>query len=217
VKLLILLFFTIACSHVKKTNYPPQWWQEVPKDQLHWWEVSPASVSKDQVVLSKRNQLGLLSNFAHTPFQFKGKRYQSMEGFWQAMKYPELIKDPRSYSNKWSYQRGEVESMVGFTAKKAGDEASQIMRELKIDWVSFEKVKMPYRTSIKGPHYQLIRKAMEAKLHQNMAVKKVLLATGKLTLVADHHTKTTDPPAWKYYQIWMEIRESLQSKGKYLK
>ena len=28
----------------------------------------------------------------------------------------------------------------------------------------------------------------------------------------DHITKPTDPPAWKYYQIWMELREKIQNE-----
>jgi len=38
------------------------------------------------------NELGLLSNFAPTPFVFHGQRYASVEGFWQMMKYPEGAK-----------------------------------------------------------------------------------------------------------------------------
>ena len=41
------------------------------------------------MILSKRNELGILSNFAATPFTLYGKRYASVEGFWQMMLYPE--------------------------------------------------------------------------------------------------------------------------------
>jgi predicted NAD-dependent protein-ADP-ribosyltransferase YbiA (DUF1768 family) len=50
---------------------------------------------------------------------------------------------------------------------------------------------------------------MMEKLKQNPKVKNILLSTGDLKLIADHHTKSSDPPAWKYYQIWMEIRSKL--------
>ena len=41
------------------------------------------------MILSKRQKdLGLLSNFAATPFEFHGKKFASLEGFWQAMKFP---------------------------------------------------------------------------------------------------------------------------------
>lgn len=43
------------------------------------------------MILSKRNELGLLSNFAATPFTFKGKHYASLEGFWQMMEHYRLI------------------------------------------------------------------------------------------------------------------------------
>jgi hypothetical protein len=48
------------------------------------------------VILSKRNELGILSNFAPTPFTLHGKRYASVEGFWQMMLYPENSNDPRA-------------------------------------------------------------------------------------------------------------------------
>ena len=60
------------------------------------WEILPQEAKPGEVILSKRNELGLLSNFAATPFEFRGKRYASLEGFWQMMKYPEGPDDPRA-------------------------------------------------------------------------------------------------------------------------
>jgi hypothetical protein len=53
------------------------------------WEVLPQEAGPGEVILSKRHELGLLSNFAPTPFTFRGRRYASLEGFWQMMLYPE--------------------------------------------------------------------------------------------------------------------------------
>ena len=63
-----------------------------------------------EVILSKRNELGLLSNFAPTPFVFHGKRYASLEGFWQMMLYPEGPGDPRARFSglEWKYTRARV-------------------------------------------------------------------------------------------------------------
>lgn len=52
------------------------------------WEILPQEAAPGEVILSKRHELGLLSNFAATPFVFRGKRYASLEGFWQMMLYP---------------------------------------------------------------------------------------------------------------------------------
>ena len=52
--------------------------------------------------------------------------------------------------------------------------------------------------------------AMRAKLEQNPKVRETLLATGNLTLRPDHMGEPGEPPEWRYYQIWMEIRRELQ-------
>ena len=38
------------------------------------------------------------SNLAHTPFTYDGVRYESVEGLWQSLKYPDddLYRDPRN-------------------------------------------------------------------------------------------------------------------------
>src|SRR6266702_4460357 len=71
------------------TRYPSHWWTPVSKEGAPSWEILPQEAGPGEVILSKRNELGLLSNFAATPFTFHGRRYASLEGFWQMMKYPE--------------------------------------------------------------------------------------------------------------------------------
>ena len=51
---------------------------------------------------------------------------------------------------------------------------------------------------------------MKQKLSQNKSVQEILKSTGQLILLPDHHSrKKMIPPAWKYNEIWMELRESL--------
>ena len=69
--------------------YPAHWWTPVPEDQKAAWEILPQAAKPGEVILSKRNELGILSNFAATPFTFRGRRYAGVEGFWQMMLYPE--------------------------------------------------------------------------------------------------------------------------------
>jgi hypothetical protein len=76
--------------------YPAHWWTPVPENQRASWEILPQAAKPGQVILSKRNELGILSNFAATPFAFQGRRYASVEGFWQMMLYPESSDDPRA-------------------------------------------------------------------------------------------------------------------------
>ena len=178
------------------------------------WEILPQAAGPGEVILSKRNELGLLSNFAPTPFTFHGKRYASVEGFWQMMKYPEGANDPRTNSSSvtWRYTREEVAQMTAFDAKRAGDLAEKNLMQLGITWVSFEGRHMEYRRTKPGEHYQLIVAAMHEKLRQNPEVKKVLLATGDLILRPDHHQEPNAPAAWRYDVIWIQIRAEIRKQ-----
>lgn len=48
--------------------YPPRWWEPVPTEGAPEWEILPQAARPPQVILSKRHELGVLSNFADTPF-----------------------------------------------------------------------------------------------------------------------------------------------------
>lgn len=213
-KLLLLLSLFISCQSAPKSPYPDHWWSEVDKSELAWWEISPhLGIKNKTVILSKRNELGLLSNFAPTPIDFEGKKYKTVEALWQSMKYPEGADDERSVHKVWPHNRSEVEQMDGFAAKEAGDYGSKVMQELDINWVSYKGKKITYRTTKRGEHYKIIRGAMEAKLAQNPKVREVLMKTKGLKLLPDHHVKATNPPAWQYYTIWEEIRAKLSESG----
>jgi peptidoglycan/xylan/chitin deacetylase (PgdA/CDA1 family)/predicted NAD-dependent protein-ADP-ribosyltransferase YbiA (DUF1768 family) len=193
-------------------RFPPHWWTPAPTQGAPAWEILPQAAGVGEVILSKRNELGLLSNFAPTPFTFRGQRYASLEGFWQMTKYPEGDDDPRARfeGNTWKFKRQEVAAMTAFEAKAAGDLGSKNMHRMGIDWVSFEGEHFPYRPAEPGRHYQLIVAAMRAKLEQNPEVERVLLATGDLVLKPDHHQEEHAPAAWRYFDIWMQLRAELQ-------
>src|SRR6188474_2871877 len=103
---LAVVLLLSGCASPKQT-YPAHWWAPVSKEGAPAWEILPQEAGPGEVILSKRNELGLLSNFAATPFTFKGKRYASLEGFWQMMKYPESDEDPRAKfpGFTWAYSR----------------------------------------------------------------------------------------------------------------
>ena len=200
------------CHTALAASYPAHWWTPVPQSQKASWEILPQAAKPGEVILSKRNELGILSNFAATPFTFRGKRYASVEGFWQMMLYPEGPRDPRAQAPGivWAHTRDEVAQLTAFAAKDAGTLAEANMRRLGIDWVTFEGRRMPYRSPQKVEHYRLIVAAMRAKLDQNPQVRRVLLATGNLILRPDHIEEPDPPPEWRYYEIWMEIRAELK-------
>ena len=205
----MLLLLLVICSCAIKTKYPAHWWRPVDEQNAATWEILPQAAGENEVILSKRNELGILSNFAATPFWLNGKRYASVEGFWQMMKYPEGKDDPRQ-DWKLPHTREKVAQMSGFEAKAAGDLAEEWMKKTSIDWVTFEGERMSYCSPTPGEHYRLIKEAMIKKLRYNQEVKRLLLATNDLILKPDHHAETCTAPEWKYFELWMDIRKDLK-------
>lgn len=198
-----------ACATAR---YPAHWWTPVPEAGRPEWEILPQAARRGEVILSKRNELGLLSNFAPTPFTFHGVRYASLEGFWQMMLYPENDADPRAHypGITWFHTRAEVAQMTGFEAKDAGTIAEHNMRAMGIDWVSFEGQRFAYRSRVPGEHYRLIAEATREKVRQNDTVRVLLLASGDLVLRPDHIEEPDAPPEWHYYTLLMELRDELR-------
>ncbi|MBP7415716.1 MAG: NADAR family protein [Pyrinomonadaceae bacterium] len=213
----IAVVFLFGCQpSIPYTNstiekYPVVWFAPINDPNKPDWEILPQEAKAGEVILSKRNELGILSNFAATPFELYGKRYASVEGFWQMMLYPEGPDDERAKDKRvtWKYTREQVAQMTAFEAKSAGTLAEENMKTLGIDWVTFDGKRFPYRSATPGEHYKLILAAMRAKANQNPEVKRILLATGDLILKPDHHGEPNPPPEWKYYEIWMQIRKEL--------
>ncbi|HEX8843325.1 MAG TPA: hypothetical protein VF791_01585 [Pyrinomonadaceae bacterium] len=201
-----------AQNEARDTRYPSHWWTPVSEAGKPEWEILPQAAGPGEVILSKRNELGLLSNFAATPFTFRGKRYSSLEGFWQMMLYPEGADDPRAKAPGlvWKHTRDEVARMTSFEAKAAGTLAEENMKKMGITWVTFEGKRIEYKPTVPGEHYRLIMAATWEKVRQNPSVKKVLLATGDLVLKPDHYQEPNAPAAWRYYEILTDIRTRLR-------
>jgi len=192
--------------------YPFYWFAPINDPNKPDWEILPQEAKAGEVILSKRNELGILSNFAATPFEMDGKRYASVEGFWQMMLYPEGKGDERTKDKRgtWKFTREQVAQMTAFEAKSAGTLAEENMKTLGIDWASYNGKRFPYRSVTPGEHYKLIVAAMRAKLEQNPEVKRILLATGDLILKPDHIQETNAPREWKYNEIWTQIRSEIR-------
>lgn len=120
----------------KFPGYPATWFMAINDPNKPDWEILPQEAKAGEVILSKRNELGILSNFAATPFEMDGKRYASVEGFWQMMLYPEGPDDERAKDRRitWKYTREQVAQMTAFEAKQAGMLAEENMNTLGIDW-----------------------------------------------------------------------------------
>lgn len=213
-----LLLFGCTGGKSAKVNdeFPDTWWEAIPEKDLASWEIPPqaADRSKGEVVLSKRNKLGQFSNFSATPFTLDGKKYASIEGLWQSMKYPEGKNDERLKNKKikWPHKREEVMQLTGLDAKKAGEEANEIMEKLGIKWVTYNGKKLYYVGQDKDKHYDIILRATRAKLEENPNVLQLLLKTKNLKLMADHKQKPDAPPAYKYQEIYTLLREEFRNR-----
>lgn len=194
-----------------RDRYPPRWFQPVAAAEKASWEILPQEAGPGEVILSKRNDLGLLSNFAEAPFTLDGVRYASVEGFWQAMYYPEGAGDPRAAA-RWPRTRAEVAALSGFAAKGAGNEAKELLKGLGIDWISYRGQRLQHRGKDQGAHRAIILRALQAKAAQNPPVRELLLCTGDLKLRPDHTQPPDRTPAYAYHEMWMEIRAALQDE-----
>jgi hypothetical protein len=146
----------------------------------------------------------LLSTFAHTPFTLRcGQREircESVEGFWQGLKFPE-----------GSLERDRVFALWGLEAKRAGAGAPPD------DTIEFcgERVQ---RGS--AAHHALAEKATRAKLEQNADVRRALLETAGLVLTHELVDESGIPvpdsrtlPAAVFCAIWTNLRaEALREK-----
>ncbi|MCX6725719.1 MAG: hypothetical protein NT052_00165 [Candidatus Shapirobacteria bacterium] len=142
----------------------------------------------------------VLSNLAHTPFDMDGKHYESVEGFWQGLKFPE-----------GSDEREKIAELFGIEAKKAGRKAE--------DLAEFEYQGKKFKIGSKE-HQKLIKKAITAKLKQNPSVLNLLLKTGekKITHILKNSVGQISPdsktiPGEKFCQILMDLREDFRKKS----
>ena len=140
----------------------------------------------------------LLSTFAHTPFALRCGareiRCESVEGFWQGLKFPE-----------GSGERERVFALWGFEAKRAGASAPTD------DTVVF----CGERVQLGSPElHALAEKAMRAKLEQNTEVRRALVETAGLVLTHELVDESGVPvpdsrtlPAAVFCAIWTKLRD----------
>lgn len=210
--LILLLFISFSAL---AQSYPREWFKEVPRSEAESWEILPQDALPGEVILSKRTELGIFSNFAPTPIVLEGIAFASIEGLWQSLKYPDpaVKEDPRLDMEGWNYTRAEVASMTASEAKRAGNEANKIYARYRFKKVSWREHFFDYKDFSTGSdfHHQLIKSALRAKLNQTEGLWDLLLKTGCLKLRPDHKISSNDPPAYHHYLIFMELRREKQS------
>lgn len=206
----ILAFFFVYALEAYSSEYPSEWFKEVPRSEAQDWEILPQDAKSHEVILSKRTELGIFSNFAATPITFEGIKFSSIEGLWQSLKYPDLTleNDLRRKILGWPLTREEVQKLVGFEAKTAGNLANKIYKENDLKEINWGNHFFDYNDLGSGSayHYSLIKRVLRAKLDQTEGLWDLLLKTKCLILLSDHKMGENLPPSYYYNKIFMELR-----------
>jgi predicted NAD-dependent protein-ADP-ribosyltransferase YbiA (DUF1768 family) len=133
----------------------------------------------------------LISNFSQTPFELDGQPYESVEAFWQGLKFPD------------SARRLEVARLHGDDAKRAGFDAPNV-----------ETFEYSGRTIRVGTpeHWQLMIRACWGKFSQHLPAKAALLSTGGRPLVHRVRRDSRSIPGVVMADIWMSVRKGLVNR-----
>ena len=212
---ILILCGCATAAVVGPQNYSDSWWKFVPEAELKSWEIPPqaADRSQNEVILSKRTELGIFSNLSDAIFILDKVQYSSLEGLWQGMKYPENANDERfkDPTVRWPYTREQVYKMSGFESKNAGDIANENMKKLGIKWITYRGQKIDYNSTDEGreKHYQIILRASREKVLQNPEIQKLLMQTKGLKFFPDHRQQANPAPAYRYHDIYMKIRNEI--------
>ncbi len=133
----------------------------------------------------------LIANFAPTPFELDGIRYSCVEAFWQSLRFP-------------ANERPSIARLDGSAAKR-------------------ESSRAPYGTHViyggetvpvgAYEHWQLMRRACQAKFQQNGDALDALLSTGERPLVHVVRRDSRTIPGVIMADIWMDVRARARSGG----
>jgi predicted NAD-dependent protein-ADP-ribosyltransferase YbiA (DUF1768 family) len=136
----------------------------------------------------KDPQIRLISNFATTPFVLDGQTYQSVEGFWQGLKFPDEA------------DRRRLATLSGIEAKRAGS------KQGAGDTFLYRGQELRVGTR---DHWDLMEQANWAKFTQSAEARQALLATTPRPLIHRVRRDSRTIPGVIMADIWMRIRERL--------
>ncbi|HNB21009.1 MAG TPA: hypothetical protein PKZ32_01240 [Candidatus Melainabacteria bacterium] len=132
------------------------------------------------------------SNFAHTPFVFRGIEFASVEGFYQGIKFPEGEKRTQTFA------------MHGVYARSAGKKAKT--KQTTFDGQTF--------TMGSPEHHAIIKEAIRAKFEQHPAIARAFVATRPRTIIHDtgRPARKSAFPVEVFCRVMTEIREEFAVK-----
>jgi predicted NAD-dependent protein-ADP-ribosyltransferase YbiA (DUF1768 family) len=130
----------------------------------------------------------IISNFASAPFELDGQRYQSVELFWQGLKFSE------------ARERRRLAQLEGARARAEGEKQGYGPT------ITYGGQDIVVGTSA---HWRLMERACRAKFTQNSQAADALLATGERPLTHVTRRDSTTIPGVIMASIWMRIRKDL--------
>jgi predicted NAD-dependent protein-ADP-ribosyltransferase YbiA (DUF1768 family) len=133
-------------------------------------------------------RIAIVANFAPTPFTLDGMRYACVEAFWQSLRFPQE-------------ERARIAPLDGFAAKRISEERPYGSH------VHYRGEAIPVGAFA---HWQLMRRACEAKFLQNADARAALLATGDRPLVHRVNPDSRTIPGAIMAEIWMALRAKLR-------
>lgn len=139
---------------------------------------------------AESDSIKAISNLGHTPFVMDNVHFESVEAFWQSLKF-----------NK--NDRSEIAKLFGKEAKKYGN------RIKYKKYVTYKDQKIRVGSA---NHWELMEMACRNKFDQNEFAKKALLATGIRPLYHKPRKDSKTIPGTIMSGIWMNIRSSLRKE-----
>ncbi len=133
-------------------------------------------------------QIKRIGNFAETPFELDGRRYASVESFWQSLKFEDKA------------ERREIAGLRAPVARSRGETQGYGAT------LTYEGQVIAVGTHT---HWELMRRACEAKFSQNEDAREALLATRDRPLIHKLRRDSRSIPGVIMAAIWMKIREDL--------
>jgi predicted NAD-dependent protein-ADP-ribosyltransferase YbiA (DUF1768 family) len=132
--------------------------------------------------------IGLIANFAPTPFELDGMAYACVEAFWQSLRFPDA-------------ERPRIAKLDGAAAKR---ESSQQPYGQSVVYGGDTIAVGTYE------HWALMQRACRAKFEQNADARAALLATGERPLIHRVRRDSRTIPGVIMADIWMRLRARLR-------
>jgi len=139
---------------------------------------------------NNNEEIRKISNLAYSPFLMDNAEYNSVEAFWQSLKFNDS-------------EREGIRKLYGKEAKKFGN---------RVKYTKFIKYQGQKIKVGSNEHWDLMYKACENKFTQNENAKSALLNTGIRPLYHKPRKDSVVIPGSIMAEMWMDIRSKLRKE-----